>query len=129
MVRAKEDKARIINLADAYKEDILPRARGEAARLRQAAEGFKQQEIARATGEASRFLQVLREFRNSEQVTRQRLYLEAMEEILPGINKFIVDTDSGGNLLQFLPLSGTGTPFEPAQPRPPAQIQPPASGQ
>ena len=118
VVRAKEDKARIINLADAYKEDILPRAKGNAARLVQEAEAYKQEQIAKATGEASRFLAVLEEFKQSEDVTRQRLYLEAMEEILPGIRKFVVPTDSSGNLLQFLPLN------EPASIIPPATLQP-----
>jgi membrane protease subunit HflK len=89
VVRAKEDKARIINLADAYKEDILPRARGDAARQLQDAEAFRQQRIALSTGEAKKFLAILREFRKAPEVTRQRLYLEAMEEILPGIQKII----------------------------------------
>ena len=93
VVRAKEDKARIINLADAYKEDILPRARGDAARMLETAEGFRQEQIAKATGRANRFLAILTEFRKSEDVTRQRLYLEAMEEILPGINKIIGDPE------------------------------------
>jgi membrane protease subunit HflK len=106
VVRAKEDKETAINLAEAYEADILPRARGEAAKTVQAAEAFKAERIAKATGEASRFLQVLTEFKQSEDVTRQRLYLEAMEDILPGITKFIVSPQSGGNLLQLLPLTG-----------------------
>lgn len=118
VVRAKEDKARIINLADAYKEDILPRARGDAARVIQGAEAFKQERIAKATGEASRFLAVLEEYQKAEDVTRQRLYLEAMEEILPGITKFIVAAESGGNLLQFLPLNGTAPPIPVPTPQP-----------
>ena len=89
VVRAKEDKARIINLADAYKEDVLPRARGDAARLLLDAEAFRQQRIALATGDAERFLAILNEFRKAPDVTRQRLYLEAMEAILPGIQKII----------------------------------------
>ncbi len=93
VVRAKEDKARIINLADAYKEDILPRARGDAARLLLDAEAFRQQRIALSTGESERFLAILNEFRKAPDVTRQRLYLEAMEEILPGIQKIIGDPD------------------------------------
>ena len=93
VVRAKEDKARIINLADAYKEDILPRARGDAARLLQDAEAFRQQRIALSTGESEYFLAILNEFRKAPDVTRQRLYLEAMEEILPGIQKIIGDPD------------------------------------
>lgn len=91
VVRAKEDKARIINLADAYKEDILPRARGDAARLLQDAEAFRQQRIALSTGESEYFLAILNEFRKAPDVTRQRLYLEAMEDILPGIQKIIGD--------------------------------------
>ena len=123
VVRAREDKARIINLADAYKEDILPRARGEAARVLQGAEGFKQEQIAKATGEANRFLAILEEFEKAETVTRQRLYLEAMEQILPSITKFIIASDSGGNLLQFLPLSGSPPQLPPATTQP-ATTQP-----
>ena len=105
VVRAKEDKARIINLADAYKEDILPRARGDAARLTNAAEAFRQERIARAEGQSTRFLSILEEYEKAPSITRQRLYLEAMEEILPGIAKFIVSEEAGGGLLQFLPLT------------------------
>ena len=93
VVRAKEDKARIINLADAYKEDIIPKARGQAARLLELAEGFRQQRIAIATGQANRFLAILEEYRKAPGVTRQRLYLEAMEDILPGISKIIGDPE------------------------------------
>jgi len=91
VVRAKEDKERIINLADAYEEDILPKARGEAARRIEAAEADKAQRINLATGQAERFLAILREYRKAPDITRQRLYLEAMEEILPRVNKLIVD--------------------------------------
>ncbi len=118
VVRAKEDRETAINLAQAYEADILPRARGEAAKTVQAAEAFKAERIAKATGEASRFLQVLTEFKQSEDVTRQRLYLEAMEDILPGITKFIVSPQSGGNLLQLLPLTGE-SPFPTGQTVPP----------
>ena len=105
VVRAREDKERIINLADAYKEDILPRSRGQASRLVQGAEAFKQEKIAVAEGQAARFLSILEEYKKAPIVTRQRLYLEAMEEILPGITKFIVSEETGGGLLQFLPLT------------------------
>ena len=114
VVRAREDKDRIINLADAYRESQLPLARGDAARLMESAEAFRETRVAQATGQADRFLAVLQEYEKAPDVTRQRLYLEAMEEILPGVTKFIVDADNGGNLLQLLPLnenaSGT-TPF------------------
>ena len=61
--------------------------------------------VAEATGQAERFLSVLAEYRKAPDVTRQRLYLEAMEDVMPGVTKFIVDSDNGGNLLQFLPLT------------------------
>ena len=105
VVRALEDKQQAINLADAYKEDIIPRARGDADRLKEEAQAFKAQRVNLATGEAEKFRSILREFKLSERVTKQRLYLEAMEEILPGVTKFIVDPENGGSLLQFLPLS------------------------
>ena len=104
VVRARVDKEARINEALAYQQDQLPRTRGEAQKIIQGAEAFKQERILRATGEADRFLSVLKEYRESREVTRQRLYLEAMEEILPGVTKFIVAPDTGGNLLQFLPL-------------------------
>lgn len=91
VVRAKEDKERIINLADAYEEEILPTARGEAARFIENAEAFKAQRVNLAKGQAERFIAILSEYRKAPDVTRQRLYLEAMEEILPGVTKFIVD--------------------------------------
>ncbi|MDP6452714.1 MAG: FtsH protease activity modulator HflK [SAR202 cluster bacterium] len=105
VVRAQEDKARIINLADAYKEDILPRSRGQAAALTQGAEAFKQEKVALAEGQAARFLSILEEYKKAPSVTRQRLYLEAMEGILPGITKYVVSEEAGGGLLQFLPLT------------------------
>jgi len=91
VVRAKEDKERIINLADAYEEEILPTARGEAARSIENAEAFKAQRVNLAKGQAERFIAILTEYRKAPDVTRQRLYLEAMEEVLPGVTKFIVD--------------------------------------
>jgi len=114
VVKAKEDKARIINLADAYKEDILPRARGDAARLLEDAEAFRQERIALATGRAQGFIAILSQYRGSEDVTRQRLYLEAMEAILPGIKKVIVQDDADVIVLQgqdastVVPLPSTG---------------------
>ena len=115
VVRAKEDKARIINLAEAYREDVIPKARGEAARMLEEARAFKAQRIAQATGQAQRFLTILEEYKKAPDVTRQRLYLEAMEEVLPGITKFIVDPAAGGGLLQFLPLQ-KASPSSPSGP-------------
>jgi len=110
VVNARVDKESRINEAKAFEQDRLPRAEGDAQQIKQAAEAFKAERIAKATGESSRFESVLAEYRKSEDVTRQRLYLEAMEEFLPNVKKFILASDSSGNLLQFLPLDGEGVP-------------------
>ena len=104
VVRAREDKERLINLAEAYQASEIPKATGEAAKVTEAAEGFKTGRIARAQGEADGFEAILEGYLLSPDVTRQRLYLEAMEEVLPGVTKFIL-SDSG--VLPFLPLSGS----------------------
>ena len=103
VVRAREDKERLINLAEAYEASEIPKATGNAAKITEAAEGFKQGRIARAQGEADGFAAIIEGYESSPEVTRQRLYLEAMEEILPGITKFIL---SDSSVLPFLPLSG-----------------------
>ncbi len=97
VLRARQERDTKINQARSFENDIIPRARGDAARIVQEAEAFAAARVARAEGEANRFTAVLREFavsQASRDVTRQRLYLEAMEEILPGINKIIVSKDS-----------------------------------
>jgi len=104
VVRAREDKERLINLAEAYQASEIPKATGEAAKVTEAAQGFKTGRIARAQGEADGFEAILEGYLLSPDVTRQRLYLEAMEEVLPGVTKFIL-SDSG--VLPFLPLSGS----------------------
>ena len=105
VVRAKEDKERVVNLSDAYKEQILPTAKGQAAKLRESAEATRIERVNLAKGQAQRFTAILSEYRESKEVTRQRLYLEAMELILPDITKVILDDDSG--VLPILPLSDT----------------------
>ena len=106
VVRAREDRERLINLAEAYEAAEIPKATGEAARITEAAEGFKQGRIARAQGEADGFEAILEGYLQSPDITRQRLYLEAMEDVLPGIKKFIL-SDTG--VLPFLPLDGGST--------------------
>ncbi len=108
VVSAREDKDRFIKQADGYREDIIPKARGEAERIIRQAEGYKAERTERAHGDAERFLAVLREYQNAKDVTRKRLYLETMEKILPDIRKFVIDSDTGGNLLQLLPLDERG---------------------
>ena len=104
VVSAREDKDKLIKQADGYKEDILPKARGQAAKIVREAEAYKAERTERAHGDAERFLAVLKEYQSAKDVTRKRLYLETMERILPGIRKFVIDSDTGGNLLQLLPL-------------------------
>ena len=96
---ARQQQQEIINLAEAYERDLIPTARGEAERIIQDAEAFKRQRIAKAEGEAGRFLSVLREYEKAKDVTRQRIYLEAMEEILPGIRKFVISPEAQGGII------------------------------
>ncbi len=105
VVNARVDKESRINEAKAYEQDNLPKAEGAARVTLEGAQAFKAERVAIATGEADRFTAVLEEYNKSKEVTRQRLYLEAMEEILPGVTKFILTEDANGNLLQFLPLT------------------------
>ena len=108
VVRARVDKEARINEANAYQQDQLPRARGQAQQVTNAAQAFKQERIEKATGERDRFLAVLVEYQESKNVTRRRLYLEAMEEILPGVTKFILTEEVASGVLPFLPLDSTG---------------------
>lgn len=93
---ARADSARIVSEAEGYSNDIVPRARGEARQMLESAEAYKQRIINEARGDASRFSQLAAEIGSSPDVTRARLYIEAMEQILPRLKKTIVD--SSGNL-------------------------------
>ena len=104
VVSAKEDKDRLVKEADGYREDILPKARGLAQSIIRGAEAYKAERIKRAQGDTDRFLALLKEYEKAKDVTRKRLYLETMEQILPSIRKFVIDPEVSGNLLQFLPL-------------------------
>ena len=100
---AKEEKEQLINEALGYQNDIIPKARGGAEKLIREAEAYREERIKRAEGDASKFLSVLAEYRKAKNVTEKRLYLETMEQILPGIEKVILD-EKAGNLLNVLPL-------------------------
>ncbi|MBS1269206.1 MAG: Modulator of FtsH protease HflK [Gammaproteobacteria bacterium] len=102
-VKAREDQVRLINEAEAYRNDIIPRARGRAAREIQEAEGYKEAIIARAEGEASRFEQILAEYRQAPNITRQRMYIEKMEQVLMKSSKLMIDQKGGNNVI-YLPL-------------------------
>ncbi|UCE90314.1 MAG: FtsH protease activity modulator HflK, partial [Pseudomonadota bacterium] len=102
-IKAREDKERQENEAEAYSNDILPKARGQAARINQDALAYREQVIARAEGEADRFKKVLTEYERAPKVTRERLYLESIESVLSNSSKVMVDVDKGNNLM-YLPL-------------------------
>jgi len=100
--RAEADKQRLRNEAEAYRNDILPRARGEAAQFVQRAEGYKRQVVAKAQGETSRFRAIFKEYKKAPKVTRQRLYLETMQEVIKSNPPTIIDSSSG--VVPYLPL-------------------------
>ena len=105
---AKEDKNRMINQAEGYRNDVIPKARGEAQAMISEAEGFREARVSRAEGEVAKFNAMLVEYKKAKVVTRKRLYLETMEEILPDINKYIIPGGDGGNLLNLLNLNNKG---------------------
>lgn len=102
-VKAREDQQRLINEAEAYANDVVPRARGAAARVLEQAEGYRASVVARAEGDARRFSQIAGEYAKAPAVTRDRLYIEAIEQMLSGTTKIYIDQESGNNLL-YLPL-------------------------
>ncbi|MBT3196318.1 MAG: FtsH protease activity modulator HflK [Gammaproteobacteria bacterium] len=103
VVKAREDKQRLINESEAYSNDLLPRARGASARIIAEAEAYREKVIVKADGEASRFTQVLVEYERAPEVTRKRIYIDTMEKVLSRSSKVMVDVD-GGNSLLYLPL-------------------------
>lgn len=102
-VKASQDRERQKNEGEAYANDVIPRARGMAARLMQEAEGYRSRVIEQSQGDASRFRQVVAEYSKAPQVTRDRLYLDAMQQIMSNTSKILIDQKSGGNML-YLPL-------------------------
>ena len=102
---AKEDKNRMVNQAEGYRNDVIPKARGEAQAQIREAEGYKKARIARAEGDVSKFNAVLKEYRKSKEVTETRLFLDTAEEILSNREKIIVpDGKEGSNLINLLNL-------------------------
>jgi modulator of FtsH protease HflK len=102
-VKAGQDREKQKNEGQAYANDVIPRARGTAARLMQESEGYKQRVIASAEGDASRFKQVLTEYTKAPAVTRERIYLETIQQVLSSTNKIVMDYRGSGNIL-YLPL-------------------------
>jgi membrane protease subunit HflK len=102
VIRAKEDEQRVKNEAETYRNGIVPEARGQASRQIEEASAYKEQVVAEADGEAQRFEKLLAEYEKAPEVTRQRLYIDAMQSVMSKTSKVMVDVD-GGNLM-YLPL-------------------------
>jgi membrane protease subunit HflK len=126
-VKAGQDLERQKNEGQAYANDVIPKARGTAARLLEEAAGYKLRVVNEAEGDASRFSQILAQYEKAPEVTRQRLYIDAQEQILSSVSKVVVDQKGGGNLL-YLPLdklmatNGAAVPTAPAVAATPAPV-------
>ncbi|MBF0622502.1 MAG: FtsH protease activity modulator HflK [Magnetococcales bacterium] len=105
---AREDRERTINEAEGYANDILPKAKGDAARMIQEAEGYKASYVSRSKGDVARFLSLLEQYEKARDVTRKRLYLETMEDVLTGMDKVILGSQAGQGVLPYLPLNRDG---------------------
>jgi membrane protease subunit HflK len=103
---AKEDKDKLINQAKGYRNDVIPKAKGEAEKMIREAEGYHEKRIKTAEGDAERFIEVWKEYRKAKEVTRQRLYLETMERIMPEVQKIIVTPGSNTALLNLMDIMG-----------------------
>jgi membrane protease subunit HflK len=103
VVAATQDASRLVNEAEGYRNELLPKARAEAAELQAQAEGHREAVVAEATGEAARFRAVAEEYRKAPDVTRKRLYLETMESVLPKVEKVIIEPGTT-NVMPYLPL-------------------------
>jgi membrane protease subunit HflK len=103
VLKAGQERERAKNEAQAYANDVVPRARGAASRLTEEAEGYRARIVAQAEGDSQRFKSVLAEYQKAPQVTRERLYIDAMQEIYSNTTKVLIDAKAGSNLL-YLPL-------------------------
>ena len=114
-VKAGQDRERQKNEGQAYANDVIPKARGAAARLIQEAEGYRQRVTEQAEGDAARFRQVVSEYNKAPQVTRDRLYIDAMQQIMSNTSKVLIDQKGGSNLLyipldKIMQMTGSGRP-------------------
>ncbi len=103
VIKAREDLERLVNEAQAYSNGIIPEARGQAQRLREEANGYKSQVVSKSEGEAKRFTKLLAEYKKAPEVTRERLYIDAIEQVMTNSSKVLMDTEGGNNML-YLPL-------------------------
>lgn len=102
--RAEQDRETAESVAEGYRNDIIPKAKGAAVQMVQEATAYKSRVVADAQGDAARFLSVYEEYKLAKDVTRKRIYLEAMEDIMAGMNKVIIDGQAGQGVLPYLPL-------------------------
>lgn len=105
---AKADKEREINLALSYRNDIIPRARGQAAKIIQDAMAYKYEVVERAKGDTERFKLLYDQYKKDKNVTKKRLYLDAMQQILQGTEKIVLDSSKNNNVVSYLPLPNLG---------------------
>ncbi len=119
VISAQQDRERLINEARGYANDVVPRARGQAAQMVFEAEGYREARVREATGVAKRFVALQEEYAKAKDVTRTRLYLETMENILPNANKIVMDDISGKQAVPYLPLE----PFLPRRDLPKSEPQ------
>ncbi|MDP1520404.1 FtsH protease activity modulator HflK [Porticoccus litoralis] len=103
VIKAREDQERLINEAQSYSNGIIPEARGKAQRMLEEALAYKEQVVAEAQGETNRFLALLTEYQKAPEVTRQRLYLDAVQDVMSNSSKVLIDVEGGNNML-YLPL-------------------------
>lgn len=115
---AKQDAEDVQNRAEAYREDILPKARGLATQMNREAEGYKQSVIAKANGDADRFNSVYAAYLGGKDVTKERIYIETMEEVLKNAQKIILDKDGGSGVVPYLPLNELNKSSVRAAPKP-----------
>ncbi len=101
---AKEDREKLINQAQGYRNDIIPKAKGEAAQIVNQAKGYAQARVNRAEGEANRFVRTLKEYNQAKEIISKRIYIETLEEILPNVEQVIIDGKAADRMLPFLPL-------------------------
>ena len=104
VISAQQDKERLINEARGYANDVVPKARGQAAQLLNESEGYSAAKVQDATGAAQRFAALQQEYEKAKDVTRLRLYIETMEQVLPRMNKIILDDVAGKSVVPYLPL-------------------------
>ena len=116
VVSAREDKEKMIKEADGYRNNLIPRARGEAVQVVNQAKAYAEEVINLARGRADRFVSVYEEYKEAKEVTRERILLETMEEVLPKVNKVVADVEMGKNMLPFLPLNQLQQAAEPKKP-------------